>query len=96
MNGREMPVPIQTAEAAKQVITFSYDDQGKIVDVSAEGSSAGTPPDAIKQILATAFATVAPMTLSIGESVTVPPHSVYRYPAAVRPQWAWRAKRATP
>ena len=30
------------------------------------------PPDAIKQILATAFATVAPMTLSIGESVTVP------------------------
>lgn len=74
MNGQPMPLPIPAPRAAKQVITFSYDDQGKVIDVSTDGvsASAGASNDAAKQILARAFATVAPMTLAVGESITVP------------------------
>ncbi|HEX3646719.1 MAG TPA: hypothetical protein VHT95_13985 [Vicinamibacterales bacterium] len=71
MNGREMPVPSQVTAAATQVITFSYDENDKVIDVST-GDSAGAAIDAAKQILMRAFATVAPMTLSVGESVTLP------------------------
>jgi hypothetical protein len=72
MNGRELPLPMVAAEAAKQVITFSYDDQGKVIDVSLDDSSGGAPAEMLKQIMTRAFATVEPMTLSVGESVTVP------------------------
>jgi hypothetical protein len=71
MNGREMPVPSMGTEGAKLVITFSYDENGKVVDVSA-GDSASAANETAKQILMRAFATVAPMTLSVGESVTLP------------------------
>jgi hypothetical protein len=70
MNGREMPLPSAGTEGAKLVITFSYDENGKVVDVSADSASAAN--DTAKQILMRAFATVAPMTLSVGESVTLP------------------------
>ena len=72
MNGRELPLPMVAEQAAKQVITFSYDDQGKVIDVALEDSSAGAPAEMLKQIMTRAFATVAPMTLSVGESVTAP------------------------
>jgi hypothetical protein len=71
MNGRELPLPSQATDAAKQVITFSYDENGKVIDVST-GDSTSAAMDAARQILTRAFATVAPMTLSVGESVTVP------------------------
>jgi hypothetical protein len=71
MNGREMPLPTLATDAAKQVITFSYDENGKVIDVSA-GDSTGAAIDAARQILMRAFATVAPMTLAVGESVTLP------------------------
>ncbi len=54
------------------MITFSYDDQGKVIDVALDDSSGGAPAEMLKQIMTRAFATVAPMTLSVGESVTVP------------------------
>ena len=69
MNGREMPSP--ATGGAKQVITFSYDENGKVIDVST-GDTASAAMDAAKQILMRAFATVAPMTLSVGESMTMP------------------------
>jgi hypothetical protein len=72
MNGRELPLPMVAAEAAKQVITFSYDDHGKVIDVALDESSGGAPAEMLKQIMTRAFATVEPMTLSVGESVTVP------------------------
>jgi hypothetical protein len=71
MNGREMPLPSQATAASVPVITFSYDENGKVIDVST-GDSTSAAIDAAKQILMRAFATVAPMTLSVGESVTVP------------------------
>jgi hypothetical protein len=71
MNGREFPLPSLATDAAKQVITFFYDENGKVIDVSA-GDSTSPGMDAAKQLLMRAFATVAPMTLSVGESVTVP------------------------
>jgi hypothetical protein len=71
MNGRELPLPSLATDAAKPVITFSYDENGKVTDVSA-GDTAGVAGDAAKRILMRAFATVAPMTLSVGESVTLP------------------------
>lgn len=72
MNGRELPLPMVTTQAATPEITFSYDDQGKVIDVALEDSSGGAPAEMLKQIMTRAFATVAPMTLSVGESVTVP------------------------
>ncbi len=44
MNGRELPLPMVAAQAAKQVITFSYDDQGKVIDVALDDSSAARRP----------------------------------------------------
>jgi hypothetical protein len=71
LNGREMPFPSPKTALARQVITFSYDEQGKVIDISTD-DVASARMDAARQILASAFATVAPMTLSVGESVTVP------------------------
>jgi hypothetical protein len=71
MNGREMPLPSQATAAAAPVITFSYDENGKVTDVSA-GDSTSAAIDAAKQILMRALATMAPMTLSVGESVILP------------------------
>jgi hypothetical protein len=71
MNGRELPLPSLATDAAKQVITFFYDENGKVIDVSTADSTSAAM-DTARQILIRAFATVAPMTLSVGESVTVP------------------------
>lgn len=73
MNGREMPLPSATSEAVKPAITFSYDGEGKVIDIAtASPPGASAALDSAKQILTRAFATVAPLTLSVGESVTVP------------------------
>jgi hypothetical protein len=72
MNGQSMPSPVSTADIEKHVVTFSYDDQGKILDVSVDGGDSIPMNDVLKQMMRRAFATVAPMTLSVGESVTIP------------------------
>jgi hypothetical protein len=71
MNGRPMPMPaIDMLE--KQAITFSYDDQGRVIDLALDGAAPPAIAATIKQMMTRAFATVAPMTLSVGESVKVP------------------------
>ncbi len=71
MNGQTLPPPPAFADPAKRVITFSYDDQGTILDTSIDGGESAVN-DGLKQFLQGAFATVTPMTLSVGESVTIP------------------------
>jgi hypothetical protein len=72
MNGQPMPSAPAVADTARRVVTISYDDQGKILDTSIAGGDAGVANETLKQIMARAFPTVAPMTLSVGESVTIP------------------------
>jgi hypothetical protein len=72
MNGQPMPSAPALADVATRAVTISYDDQGKILDTSIAGGDAGVANETLKQIMARAFATVAPMTLSVGESVTIP------------------------
>jgi hypothetical protein len=85
MNGKPMPLPATVSESVeKQVMTVSYDDQGKMTDVTMDGGVAGVN-DSLKQIITRAFATLAPMTLSVGESVTVPVALNMPMPGGVAP-----------
>jgi hypothetical protein len=72
MNGKPMPLPATLGDSVeKPVMTVSYDDQGKMTDIAMDGGPAGVT-DALKQLITRASATLAPMTLSVGETVTVP------------------------
>ena len=85
MNGKPMPLPATVSESVeKQVMTVSYDDQGRMTDVAMDGGVAGVN-DALKQIITRAFATLAPMTLSVGESITVPVALNMPMPGGVAP-----------
>jgi hypothetical protein len=82
MNGQPALMPPPVAQVAGQVVTFFYDDQGKVIEVPAAGSptdsrlrgaltaSAAAAP--LKQMLTSALAAAPPMTLSVGETATVP------------------------
>lgn len=59
-------------EAAGLAFTFVYDDQGKVVDVTAERGPASDVVAAVKQMLTTVMSTPAPLTLAVGETTTVP------------------------
>ena len=73
INGKPGPVPADMADRlVGQVVTFSYDDQGKILKVDTEGGVDPNLAAALKQTLVSAFAAAPPITLSVGESVTVP------------------------
>src|SRR3954454_23580616 len=72
LNGQAMPSVLPSGDLEKRVLTFSYDEQGKVLDVSVDGGNASAINDVLKQLMTRAFATVAPMTLSVGESVTLP------------------------
>jgi hypothetical protein len=73
LNGRPMPIPpLATEKIVGQAFTFSYDDQGKVIDVDADGALAGTAVAPLKQMLTSVLPTAAPITLSVGETVTVP------------------------
>src|SRR3954447_13463162 len=72
LNGQAMPSALPIGDLEKRVLTFSYDEQGTILDVSVDGGNATAIKDMLKQLMTRAFATVAPMTLSVGESVTLP------------------------
>jgi len=73
INGKPLPMPSATTDQlVGQVITFSYDDQGKMVDVASEGGPDPKFAGSLKQMLTSALAAAPPITLSVGESVTVP------------------------
>jgi hypothetical protein len=72
-DGKPVPMPSGTTDQlVGQVITFSYDDQGKILDVATEGGLDPNLAGSLKQMLTSALAAAPPITLSVGESVTVP------------------------
>lgn len=83
MNGREMPIPAAMNDpAARPVITFSYDDQGRVLSISTGDASAPNPAaEFAKQILSRAMASAGPITLSVGETVTVPAAFEFPMPA---------------
>jgi hypothetical protein len=73
INGKPAPIPSgMTEQLVGQVITFSYDDQGKMLDVATEGGPDAKFAGSLKQMLTSALAAAPPITLSVGESVTVP------------------------
>ena len=70
-NGQPAPMP-SAAQLIGQVVTFFYDDQGKVLDVAADGALPASMAAALKQMLTGALAAAPPMTLSVGESANVP------------------------
>jgi hypothetical protein len=72
MNGKPMPLPNTLDDSLKPVITFSYDQDGKVLDVTTDAMPGGRGIDGVKQLMASAMQSVPPLTLSVGESVTVP------------------------
>ena len=73
IDGKPLPMPSATTDQlVGQVITFSYDDQGKMLDVASEGGPDPKFAGSLKQMLTSALAAAPPITLSVGESVTVP------------------------
>jgi hypothetical protein len=73
MNGQPMPMSSAAAQVVGLVVTFFYDDQGKVIDVTTEGAPMAAAAAApLKQMLTSALAAAPPITLSVGETVTVP------------------------
>lgn len=70
INGKPMANP-PNAKIAGMAFTFVYDDQGKVIDVTADSGLASEAVAAIKQMLTTAMSTPAPLTLAVGETTTV-------------------------
>jgi hypothetical protein len=72
LNGTPMPIPMPVNGLVGTAFTFKYDDQGKIVDVDIENAPAMLAAVPLKQMLTTAMSSASPMTLAVGESITVP------------------------
>ena len=63
-------------------MTFSYHDQGTVVDVATNAAMPPSMAAPLKQMLTGALGAAQPMTLSVGESVTVPSKLDLPLPAA--------------
>jgi hypothetical protein len=72
VNGTPLPIPVPESGIVGTAFTFQYDDQGKIVDVDIENAPAILAAVPIKQMLTSAMASASPITLAVGESITVP------------------------
>ena len=84
LNGEPAPVPAgATDQLVGLAVTFSYDDQGKVLNVASEGTMDPGIAGSMKQILTTALAAAPPITLSVGESVTVPAQVNVPLPASI-------------
>jgi hypothetical protein len=70
INGKPMPNPFD-AKMAGLAFTFVYDDQGKVIDVTADAGVSSEAAAAVKQMLTTAMSTPAPLSLAVGETTTV-------------------------
>ena len=88
LNGQPMPANGQAvpgsppAELIGAAMTFSYDDQGKVVDVAMDAAMPASLAGPLKQMLTAAMGAAPPMTLSVGESITVPARLDLPNPAA--------------
>jgi len=87
LNGQPMPANGQPmpgappAEIIGAVITFTYDDAGKVLDVATGAAMPASMAEPLKQILTSVMGAAPPMTLSVGESVTVPTRLTLPLPA---------------
>jgi hypothetical protein len=63
-----MPYP----KAPGTSFTLFYDERGKTIDMTGEGALAGDTASSLKQVMTSVMASPAPLTLAVGESVTVP------------------------
>ena len=70
MNDKPMTIP--KPDAAGLAFTMSYDEHGKTIDMAGASAPGAEAAAAIKQMMASAMTTPAPLTLAVGESVTVP------------------------
>lgn len=75
LNGQPIPASGRGAPPADlvgAVVTFSYDDQGKVVGVETGAGMPANVAGPLKQMLTSVLGAAPPMTLSVGESTTVP------------------------
>jgi len=70
MNDKPMTIP--KPNAGGLAFTMSYDEHGKTIDMTGDSGPGADAAAAIKQMMASAMTTPAPLTLAVGESVTVP------------------------
>jgi hypothetical protein len=68
----EKPMNMPYPKAAGTAFTLFYDERGKTIDMTGEGALAGDAASALKQVMTSVMASPAPLTLAVGESVTVP------------------------
>jgi hypothetical protein len=72
INGQALPAPPGAAAgAAGHPMIFHYDDRGRMIGVDPE-SPADTATAPFAQAMTGSLANVAPLTLAVGETVTVP------------------------
>lgn len=70
-NGQPAPFPIPSAKLTGQVITITYDQEGKPMDVGGT-SGLGAALEPMRQMLAGIFGAIPTMTLAVGETATAP------------------------
>jgi hypothetical protein len=68
----EKPMNMPYPNAAGTAFTLFYDELGKTIDMTGEGALTGDAATALKQVMTSVMASPAPLTLAVGESVTVP------------------------
>ena len=81
MNGKTMPAPAGLPGMAAPVMIFHYDDQGRPLGVGPEANENGMAT-AMLQAMSGVLATAPPITLAVGETVTVPMNVNMPVPAA--------------
>ncbi len=87
INGQAMPANGQSvpgapaAELVGAVVTFTYDGEGKVIDVATNTGMPASMAVPLKQMLTSIMGASPPITLSVGESVTVPAQFTLPIPA---------------
>jgi hypothetical protein len=74
MNGQPSPVQMPMEKIAGTAMTFVYDSDGKVVDVRTEGDLLASAAVPLQDMLKSVVAAAPVMTLSVGESTTIPAH----------------------
>ena len=70
MNGQPAPFSLPPNALSGQVVTFTYNRDGKMVDMAAPGMDAAV--ETIKKMITNVAGITSPVTLAIGETSTLP------------------------